>query len=570
MKGDFSRDSFDARKRYTRVLMQQGRVQLDADWNEQADTVLHLLRTLAADIFGAHGGPATDLGFRVVEKPHPSRAAEIVDLLIGPGHYYVAGILCENDRDPDPRPGDGVTYYEQPYFPLSTQQLKDRFKIPDPAVAPFIVYLDVWERLVTSIEDPSLREVALGGPDTATRTQVVWQVRLLPLGSSTQLAEVTCENVQNTQAWQEGLVIPARRRGRLRAKAQEPRPADIGDPCNVSPDARFRGRENRLYRVEIHEGGDAATATFKWSGDNGSAAYPVVNVGGRTVTLAHLGRDARSGLRTGDWVELVDDHYELLQEALPLHQVEEVDAVGMRVILKTAPDAAVGRDASLHPLLRRWDHREGDPRTGGLRLRDGAAVVVEQEGDAAGWLALEDGIQIKFEPGATYRRRDYWLIEARTATGDINWPRAAHDQPAALPPHGVEHHYAPLANIYNAAASLTAPASIALFDLRHSLAPAACRDDSGCPVVLITGGDLDSNGVHHFHSDIRGNFNPPSPPGPAFQWTVTNGTIQGAANGASVQVAPAAGNDPIIVKLRVDNFPTHCRNMATFVVQRGD
>ena len=35
MKGDFSRQTFDPKKHYSAVLMQQGRVQLDADWNEQ-------------------------------------------------------------------------------------------------------------------------------------------------------------------------------------------------------------------------------------------------------------------------------------------------------------------------------------------------------------------------------------------------------------------------------------------------------------------------------------------------------------------------------------------------------
>ena len=35
MKGDFSRLTFDPKKHYRRVLMQQGRVQVDADWNEQ-------------------------------------------------------------------------------------------------------------------------------------------------------------------------------------------------------------------------------------------------------------------------------------------------------------------------------------------------------------------------------------------------------------------------------------------------------------------------------------------------------------------------------------------------------
>ena len=36
MKGDFTRDTFDPRNNYTSVLMQQGRAQVDADWNEQA------------------------------------------------------------------------------------------------------------------------------------------------------------------------------------------------------------------------------------------------------------------------------------------------------------------------------------------------------------------------------------------------------------------------------------------------------------------------------------------------------------------------------------------------------
>jgi hypothetical protein len=33
MKGDFTRNTFVPSKSFSRVLMQQGRVQLDADWN---------------------------------------------------------------------------------------------------------------------------------------------------------------------------------------------------------------------------------------------------------------------------------------------------------------------------------------------------------------------------------------------------------------------------------------------------------------------------------------------------------------------------------------------------------
>jgi hypothetical protein len=70
------------------------------------------------------------------------------------------------------------------------------------------------------------------------------------------------------------------------------------------------------------------------------------------------------------------------------------------------------------------------------------------------WLTLEDGVQIRFEPPRQgqppnqYRTGDYWLIPARTATGDVEWPSETDAQgngvPLALPPDGVVHHYAPL------------------------------------------------------------------------------------------------------------------------------
>jgi len=41
MKGEFSRSTFSARMRYGNVATQQGRVQLDTDWNEKAELQLH-------------------------------------------------------------------------------------------------------------------------------------------------------------------------------------------------------------------------------------------------------------------------------------------------------------------------------------------------------------------------------------------------------------------------------------------------------------------------------------------------------------------------------------------------
>ena len=71
------------------------------------------------------------------------------------------------------------------------------------------------------------------------------------------------------------------------------------------------------------------------------------------------------------------------------------------------------------------------------------------------WITLEDGVQVQFQAAGeakippSYRPGDYWLIPARTITGDVEWPLLSVNpvQHKPLRPHGVEHHYAPLAII---------------------------------------------------------------------------------------------------------------------------
>jgi hypothetical protein len=456
MKGDFTRVTFDPRNHYLRVLMQQGRVQLDADWNEQAGILLHYLQTLARDLIGDHGGPSEgELGFGTTVDADGT-------LTISPGHYYVDGILCENEEKMD---AEGVPYTSQSDYPAP-------LPLPDP---PYLVYLDVWERHVTYIQDDRIREVALGGPDTATRAKVVWQVKAT---KETADGTLTVEAPEEGLTWQDWLTDnwedwvgswQPKYRGMLKAKGKE-NPQEDTDPCITSPEARYRGAENQLYRVEVHRGGVAWTgdvdengnltenagtaATFKWSRDNGSVVFPILELESSedttTVGLAHLGRDDRASLQPGDWVEIVDDEYELKHRAEPLLRVVSVDRVDMRVTLEGKPGSQVGQDGAQYLLLRRWDHRAGAAETGGLQLHEGAALIRESSG-AVDWLVLEDGVQIQFQtpksgaPENTYRSGDYWLIPARTATGDVEWPKEDGDQPAALTPHGVQHHYAPLA-----------------------------------------------------------------------------------------------------------------------------
>jgi hypothetical protein len=68
MKGDFSRLPLDPSAHSTGVWMQQGRVQLDADWNEQVALSAERARALARDAMGGSGAPARDPGFQVTRR----------------------------------------------------------------------------------------------------------------------------------------------------------------------------------------------------------------------------------------------------------------------------------------------------------------------------------------------------------------------------------------------------------------------------------------------------------------------------------------------------------------------
>lgn len=421
MQGDFTHDTFDPRNHFSRVLMQQGRVQLDADSNEQTAILLHYIRTLAKDILGPHAGPAGGMGFEIITQGDG-------DFKIMPGRYYVEGLLVENEKE--------VLYSKQAgYASFDSQRKIDALKALDGE--PFLAYLDVWERHITYIEDGHIREVALGGPDTCSRAKVVWQVKVLLQSEWKGESSFGCDAVKT---------LPPLGMGKLRARARLDKPST--ELCVIPPESRYRGAENQLYRIEVHNGGtgagSATDATFKWSRENGSVTFPIRSLSGNTVILEHLGRDKHLSLEPGDWVEVVDEHIAMGEKAGPLAEVDTVNRDDLSITLKlpTGVPALLNYTeadmATKHPLLRRWDH-QGDPKAFG-----GALPIQESE-----WTTLEDGVQILFEPdGAAYQTGNYWLIPARTATGDVEWPDELNSDGnpigAALEPHGPRHYYAPL------------------------------------------------------------------------------------------------------------------------------
>jgi hypothetical protein len=481
MKGDFARVTFDPSRHYSQVFQQQGRVLLEADWNEQAHIQLYLLRTLVRDLVGPCWAAGSGFGITrtTTNADGSSKPLPLTDWQLAPGHFYVDGILCVNET--------ACTLAAQPQAPTPDYGVADGRSGFENPPAGFVLWLDVWERHVSAVEAPALADVALDGVDTASRAQVVWQLRTLDRARADQrLDDITIAlktrqkastSAADTAAIKQQLVDVGNLRNGidgqgnanadvspcavlrqlLGARAQYALPqlrAELGpvesdsDPCVIAADARYRGMENQLYRVEIHQGGLAGAASFKWSRENGAVVFPVTrSVAGATaddgsarqmVTLCRLGRDARLGLAVNDWVELVDDAYTLGQRAYPLLQVIAIDVANCSVTLNVPKNVTPWQpssDTRKHPLLRRWDQADAVSTQGVLTLGEGTPVV------------LEDGIQITFAPGGLYATGDYWLIPARVAgNGQLDWPLATAADgtsgAAALPPRGLHHHAA--------------------------------------------------------------------------------------------------------------------------------
>ena len=143
------------------------------------------------------------------------------ELWVTKGRCYVDGILCENKFD----------------IPFSQQQNAPGLRPPNlNKPYPYLIYLDVWQRLVTAIQDPNLSEVALGGPDTATRTQTVWQVKAQPFKS---LPADTVSGCRDKTQLADLFDWPTQLKGRLKMRKQHLNQLD----------------GNFLYRLEIHHGG---------------------------------------------------------------------------------------------------------------------------------------------------------------------------------------------------------------------------------------------------------------------------------------------------------------------------
>jgi hypothetical protein len=456
MKGDFSKLRFERTKHYTSVLEQQGRVALDADRNEQRAIDEYIRNTENIDIIGPFGGPQDDAGFAI------SVAGSTI--AIGAGRYYVKGLLCENEA--------AVSYDSQAFLlrpAISDADLLNELSAGDTDA--IRLFLEVWQRMVTALDDSCLREPALGQADTTARLQTVWRVvaertlvktkNPLPvsfvprslvdtatlrrattlattLGSEASLRPVTGTSVGRPVAQpvdcctEMYLPVKAAAAGKLSAQTTG---GSSDCSCEPTPAAGYRGLENQLYRVEIHEGGTEATATFKWSRENGCVVAAVLGVSGADVLVDSVGPDANLGFQPGQWVEISDDNDLFGPVANQPGQLCQIKSVSPEHRTITMMGTLVQVDTTRNARLRRWE------QFGATATDNGAALATGT------WLDLENGIQVQFGAGQ-YQPGDHWLIPARTASGQIEWPPCGGDGAAFQPPHGNNVMRAPLACIH--------------------------------------------------------------------------------------------------------------------------
>lgn len=423
MKGDFSKDTFRKKKHFRNVPMQQGRVLLDSDWNEQAAINEHRVETGTLDIVGKSGAPYHYPGFEIISVDNAGNPASPgTNLKISEGRFYVDGIMCEND--------EAVLFADQ----------TDYDKAPLPNVAGrYIFYLDVWQRHITALEDGALREVALGGPDTTTRNKTIWQVKSEKITAASTCADDIPLSVTTAPT------------GKLMARSELPSGAN--DPCGLAVSGGYRRLENQLYRVEIHKSaGTRAATTFKWSRDNGSVVVRWESIeasNANNLVVSSTGRDELLGFKSGDWIELIDDKTDLLGLPGPLVQLSKVDSNVLTINPATIiPAGATVTLSTKNPRIRRWD----------------SAGELKPNLNNTDWVELEDGVQVQFKEGS-FKSGDYWLIPARTVTANIEWPFAD-----AQSPRGIQHHYAKLA-IADLSAGTAAPGWQSISDCRPIFPP---------------------------------------------------------------------------------------------------
>lgn len=378
----------------------------------------------------------------------------------GAGRFYGDGLAATREAH--------GTYFTQPELPLADEAALDPVAAGQHRID--WAYLDLWERPLSYVESPRLRDVALDGADTCTRKQLVAQVRLLR-GAPVALAATAQPPAAAFDA------LPAIGGGVLSTKDKPAAVLDpCADPCEPAIAGPYLGEENCLFRVEVHRGGDvgeaaaAGTAWCKWSRDNAGTVTALLADAAAAATSALVEKPELFAI--GDLVELSDDLVELVTgpcEDRVTHrnhlrgELRKVVTVNLQTRRIGWEDPAVVDPLEIpfhaalpRPLLRAHHAK--------LTRWDGLAACTP------GDIVLADGVVIEFG-GQDFGPGDHWLFATRTLDRSV-------ERLIEAPPRGTRHAYYPLAAIHRSRGIGEAPEIVFARDLRPRFAALPALDAS--------------------------------------------------------------------------------------------
>jgi len=462
MGSDRARVSYDAKQHYRSVVMQQGRVTLEADWNESQSILDEALREETLDIVGPSGTP--DGGYRLSQTGAPPPAP--FDFTVSAGTAYVGGLRLVLDAPVlYSQQGDWLDTESDPdWLPLR----KVRHDIGE------YVYLLLREQEISAAEDRTLLDVALGGPDTAQRSRLIQHIVRLASQADTCLGGLAA--AQTDWASKGLLFDPATLRLNSQARLQAsfdkaPQPVD---PCEPELTGGYLGADNQLIRIQV-----TGPNSLVWGFDNASFLYRVsLSADGKIVTLPSQPVDAFHQPQTGQAVEA-------LRCAARLANGEYAASVTGYVQTLAAPynpdTLQIELPAALTPeyldpkqtpqvFLRVWQQELGFTPGKPVELGDTGLFVT-----------------LNTVAGAPFRLGDYWQIAVRPTTATALYPRRYLDAPQA--PDGPRLWACPLAAIHwSQRGGLTVDEyCLPPFD---NLVDLSKRKGSGCCTVSVTPADL--------------------------------------------------------------------------------
>ena len=422
MGSDKTRISYDEKQQYRGVVMQQGRVTLDADWNEAQQITSEEMRREALDFVGPTGTP--DDGYKISV---PSAGLDAYDFQISQGTMYVGGLrVALNASFSERKIGGIITYQHQPDW------LKPAAPVPATPSHEFI-YLALNEQEISAVEDSALREVALGGPDTAQRTRLIQRIR------RTSIKGLSCGAAlaEQIKVWRSiGLEFDPQTMRLVSQSTLKVNFEDAStppDPCEPAAHGGYLGAENQLIRVRITDNNKLV-----WGFDNASFIYRIDEVGADNQTLKLKSRpvDDFHRPRAGQVVEA-------LGAMTQLSNGEYVaDTVGHLSTLQSAYNPDAGTVTLADALPAAYQMPKNTPR---LFLR-----VWEQELKFAPGTPVtlgETGVQVilKVPAGKKFHVGDFWTFAVRPSTSTAVYPQRY--LAAFQPPEGPRMWVCPLAVI---------------------------------------------------------------------------------------------------------------------------